>query len=68
MKVPRITIEELRKKLDDKDPLTVLDVRSAVDYGNSGFKITGALRITLDELPGRASELDPGQEVVAYCT
>lgn len=68
MKVPRITIDELRKKLDGKVPLTVLDVRNTVDYGNSGFKISGAIRIPLEELPGRVAELDSGQEVVAYCT
>lgn len=67
-KVPRMTIEELRKKLDGNEPLTVLDVRGAADYANSGFKIIGALRIPLEELSGRAAELDPEQEVAAYCT
>lgn len=73
-KVQRITIEELRRKLDNKEPLTVLDVRNAADYGNSGFKIPGALRIPLEELPARIAEgvlppsLVPEREVVAYCT
>lgn len=68
MKVPRMTIEELRKKIEGNEKITVLDVRNATDYGNSGFKIPGALRIPLEELPVRASELDPEQEAAAYCT
>lgn len=35
MKAPRITKEEVKAKLDGREPVTLLDVRNPVDYGNS---------------------------------
>lgn len=43
----------------------VLDVRPPLEY-NAGH-IPGAVNIPLAELEGHLSELDPAQEVVAYC-
>lgn len=68
MVAPRITKEELKKKLDMKEDFVLLDVRNPVDYGKSDIKITGSVRIPLDDLETRFSELDPKREVVAYCT
>lgn len=68
MVAPRITKEEVKRKLDMKEDFLLLDVRNPVDYGTSGIKIAGALRIPVDELEKRLGELDPKKEVVAYCT
>ncbi|MBI5809592.1 MAG: hypothetical protein HZB21_00130 [Deltaproteobacteria bacterium] len=68
MNAPGITKEELKRKLDNEEDITILDVRNGVDYGNSGVKVAGALRMPLEELEARAGELDPGKEAVAYCT
>ena len=45
--------------------VTVLDVRPADEF--AAGHLPGALNIPLAELDGRLAELDPGQEVVAYC-
>ncbi|MBI5587834.1 MAG: hypothetical protein HY889_05645 [Deltaproteobacteria bacterium] len=68
MVAPKITKEEVKRKLDMKEDFLLLDVRDPVDYGKSGIKIVGGLRIPLDELEKRLGELDPKKEVVAYCT
>lgn len=68
MKVPRVTIEELKAKLYANEPITILDVRNPVDYGNSNVKLPGALHITLEEIESRTGEFDSQREVVAYCT
>lgn len=68
MTAPRITREEVKRKLDTKEDFVLLDVRNPVDYGKSTVKIPGAVRIPVDELEGRLAELDPAREVVAYCT
>lgn len=68
MTAPRITREEVKRKLDTKEDFVLLDVRNPVDYGKSAVKIPGAVRIPVDELEGRFAELDPSREVVAYCT
>lgn len=68
MVAPKITKEELKRMMDMHDDFTLLDVRNPVDYGRSDIKITGGVRIPLEELEGRIVELDPEREVVAYCT
>lgn len=45
--------------------VAVVDVRPAVEYRQG--HIAGARSLPLDELAARLNELDPAQEVVAYC-
>ena len=66
--MPRITVEELKRKMDGGEDFLLLDVRNPADYASSAIRITGAVRIALDELEAKAGGLDPGREVVAYCT
>ncbi len=68
MKVPRITREDLLKKIDSKEDITLIDVRNDADYSSSAVKIPGALRIPLEELEARVKELNPSREAVTYCT
>ncbi len=68
MTAPRITKEEVKRKLDMKEDFVLLDVRNPVDYAKSAVKIAGGVRVPLDDLEQRISELDPVREVVAYCT
>ncbi len=68
MKVPRITKEELKAKLDRGEDILIIDVRNETDYGKSNVKIPGAIRVTVDELDFRADEFDRNHEVVTYCT
>ncbi|MDH4227715.1 MAG: rhodanese-like domain-containing protein [Deltaproteobacteria bacterium] len=68
MPQPRITAAELKKLIDSSDTPLILDVRGPNSYDASDKKIPGAVRIGLDELEGRLSELDRTRQVVAYCT
>lgn len=45
--------------------VTVLDVRPADEFASS--HLPGAMNIPLSEIEARLSELNPSQEVVAYC-
>jgi ArsR family transcriptional regulator len=45
--------------------VTVLDVRPADEFAMG--HLPGAVNIPLSELQHRLAELDPGQEIVAYC-
>jgi len=68
MTAPRITKEEVKRKLDLHEDFVLLDVRNPVDYAKSQVKIVGAVRIPVDELDKRYTELESDTEVVAYCT
>ena len=64
----RISVEDARGLLDRGEPVVFLDVRNPQAWASSDVKLPGAIRIALDELPARASELPRGGHVVAYCT
>ncbi|HEY0784045.1 MAG TPA: rhodanese-like domain-containing protein, partial [Thermoanaerobaculia bacterium] len=66
LRLARISIQELKKLLDDDDPPVVVDVRSARQHERS--RIPGALRVTLDDLDEKLSELPRDREIVLYCT
>ena len=66
--VPRITVEELKSRLDGGAKILILDVRSRSSYASSDVSIKGAVRIAPDELNDRARELPVDGEVVTYCT
>jgi hypothetical protein len=69
-KIPddRITIHELKRKMDRKEAIVVIDARSGNSYIGSAVKIKGSIHITLDELQSRMSELPRNKEIIVYCT
>ena len=61
-----ITVAELKARLDAREPLILLDVRSAEEYTQDGH-IAGAMLIPLPELAQRMDELDSQLPVVCIC-
>lgn len=66
--VPRVTVEELKSRMEAGAATVVLDVRSKGSYDISPVKIKGAVRIAPNELEARLNELPRDKEIVAYCT
>jgi adenylyltransferase/sulfurtransferase len=62
--IPAISVEELRKKLDAKADVFILDVREPHEYQICNLK--GYL-IPVGDLPKRVNELDSSREIVAHC-
>jgi molybdopterin/thiamine biosynthesis adenylyltransferase/rhodanese-related sulfurtransferase len=62
--VPAISVEELKKKLDAKADVFILDVREPHEYQICNLR--GYL-IPVGDIPKRVSELDSGREIVAHC-
>jgi sulfur-carrier protein adenylyltransferase/sulfurtransferase len=59
-----ISVEELKKKLDNKADIFILDVREPHEY--QICNLNGYL-IPLGDLPKRVGELDSSREIVAHC-
>jgi adenylyltransferase/sulfurtransferase len=64
--IPQITVEELKRKLDKKEDVFVLDVREPHEYLIANL---GAPQIPVGEVERRLSELaaHKNQEVVVHC-
>ena len=61
---PRITADELKRRLDEGEDIVIADVRRG-SWHRSDVKMKGAIRASFDELVER---LPPGAKVVTYCT
>src|SRR5271156_4953897 len=59
-----ISVEDLKKKLDNKEDIFILDVREPHEY--QICNLNGYL-IPLGDLPKRVAELDSSREIVAHC-
>lgn len=67
-RVPRITVAELKAKLDRGEPVVILDVRSDGAYRSSKVRIKGAVRMDYSDLSARSAQLPMGREIITYCT
>jgi len=63
---PRISKEELRSRLSDKD-LVIIDVRTAHDWRKSNSKIRGAVREDPDDAAAWAKKYGKKKTIVLYC-
>jgi adenylyltransferase/sulfurtransferase len=65
---PRIKIEELKKRMDAGEELTIVDVRNPQSWAESDTMIPEAVRITLYSLDQNLARIPKSRPVVAYCT
>jgi rhodanese-related sulfurtransferase len=65
---PRITVQELKKRMDAGEDFTVIDVRNPNAWAEANSVIPEAIRITLDKLEESLPKIPKNRPVVAYCT
>jgi hypothetical protein len=68
LRMARIPPEELRRRLDAGEPITIVDLRHVMDVEANGWKIPGAIHVPAEELEARHHEIPRQGEVVLYCT
>jgi rhodanese-related sulfurtransferase len=60
-----ITPQELKGRLDRREPIVLLDVRDP--WETALARLDNAVHIPMDEIEMRAEELDAREETVVYC-
>lgn len=58
---------ELKRRLDEGLPTTILDVRRLSNVAADARRIPGSIRMPVDEIPGRLAEIPKGPPVVLSC-
>jgi len=66
--VPRISVQELKVRMDKGEDIVIIDVRAGREYTESKIKIKGAIRIPIVKFDDRYKELPPDKDIVTYCT
>lgn len=63
-----ITPDELKRKLDAGDAVTIVDVREAVELQMANLNVAAVKHIPMGDVPSRAhQELDPEDHIVVVC-
>ena len=66
LRLARISVQELRRLIDDGSPPAIVDVRTTRSF--AAQHIPGALRMTIDEVHEQLANLPRDREIVLYCT
>ena len=64
---PRVTAEELKRRLDEGEDILVLDVRRG-SWRRSDVKLRGAVRMELEEILRPEGRVPREVRIVTYCT
>jgi rhodanese-related sulfurtransferase len=64
--VARITPEELRQKLEAREEIVVVDVRTALE--SEVDSVPGALRIPLEDLDTRHGDIPRDRDIILFCS
>jgi len=64
----RITVDVLRKRMDAGEDFVFIDTRNPQAWAQSDTTLPEALRIPLDSLEQRLSEIPKNKPIVTYCT
>jgi rhodanese-related sulfurtransferase len=68
MEVTRVTVDEVRARLDRGEPLAIVDARSADAWSKATSRIPGAIRVPPDDVAPHLEEIPRDRAVVTYCT
>jgi rhodanese-related sulfurtransferase len=65
---PRITVGELKHRMDAGEDFTIVDTRNPQAWAESDTMIPDAIRIPVSELEENISRIPKSRVAVAYCT
>ena len=68
LRINRITPEELKKKIEAGEDVTVIDLRHSMDFEADPNTIPGALYVPSEEFDRRYKEIPQDRELILYCT
>jgi membrane protein DedA with SNARE-associated domain len=68
LRISRITVDELKQKLDAGEEISIVDLRHSIDFEADPETIPGAVHIDSKELSEKNDLVPLDREIVLYCT
>lgn len=68
LRISRITVDELKQKLDAGEELSIVDLRHSLDFEASPGTIPGAIHLDSKALTEETESLPRNREIILYCT
>ena len=64
----RITVDEVRKRLDRGEKAFFVDTRNPKAWGEAETKLPGAIRVPADQAEEHLAAIPRDRAIVTYCT
>jgi rhodanese-related sulfurtransferase len=64
----RITVDDLRKRMEKGEDFAVIDTRNPQEWAKSDVKIPEAIRVSADDIDQVLSKIPKDKPIVTYCT
>jgi rhodanese-related sulfurtransferase len=68
MEPQRISVDELKRRLDSGESIAFIDARAGDAWQRAEVQIPGAIRVPPDEAEAHLNEIPTRRLVVPYCT
>ncbi len=68
MDVTRITVDEVKQRLDRGEEFAFLDTRNPQAWAESLSKLPNAIRVPANELDQHLDEIPKDRTLITYCT
>ena len=68
MEATRVTVDEVKERMDRGEPFAFVDVRNPEAWGESDQKLPGAIRVLGSELEQHLDQIPHDRVVITYCT
>lgn len=65
---PRITADEVKRRIRAGEDFTALDVRNPQAWAESDVKAKNAIRVSLDDFEKVVPRIPKNKPIVTYCT
>lgn len=64
----KITVDELRKRLDQDEDIFFVDTRNPKAWGEAETRLPAAIRVPADQVEQHLADVPRDRTVVTYCT
>lgn len=68
MEVTRVTVDEVKQRLDRGEELVFVDARNPQAWGKADTKMPGAIRVPANEVEQHLNEIPRDHTIITYCT
>lgn len=68
MEATRVTVEEVKERMDRGEQFAFVDTRNPQAWGEADTKLPGAIRVPAGEVEQHLDEIPRGRAVITYCT
>lgn len=68
LRISRITVDELKKRMDAGESLAIVDLRHSLDFEADPETIPGAFRMDAKEIEVKHDRLPRDREIILFCT